>query len=77
MSNILVKENIVLGLDSVYSFIQTLVVFVFGSTSIVMANKNLNFILSLIGMMIISTLLYKLVFGKNNNGIMFYRERSG
>lgn len=60
----------VLGLDSVYSFIQTLVVFVFGSTSIVMTNKNLNFILSLIGMLIISTLLYKFVFGKNNNGIM-------
>ena len=38
----------VLGLDSVYSFIQTIVVFAFGSTSIVMTNKNLNFILSLI-----------------------------
>ena len=60
----------VLGLDSVYSFIQTIVVFAFGSTSIVMTNKNLNFILSLIGMLIISTLLYKFVFGRNNNGIM-------
>ena len=35
-----------------------------------MTNKNLNFILSLIGMLIISTLLYKFVFGRNNNGIM-------
>ena len=52
----------VLGLDSVYSFIQTIVVFAFGSTSIVMTNKNLNIILSLIGMLIISTLLYKFVF---------------
>lgn len=60
----------VLGLDSVYSFIQTIVVFAFGSTSIVMTNKNLNFILSLIGMLIISTLLYKFVFGRDNNGIM-------
>lgn len=60
----------VLGLDSVYTFIQTIVVFVFGSTSIVMSNKNINFILSLIGMLAVSTVLYKIVFGRKENGIM-------
>ena len=43
----------VLGLNSVYSFFQTIVVFIFGSTSIVMTNGNLNFLLSLLGMLLI------------------------
>lgn len=60
----------ILGLDSVYSFFQTIVVFIFGSGSIVMSNKNLNFGLSLIGMLLISALLYKLVFSKRDSNIM-------
>ena len=60
----------ILGLDSVYSFFQTIVVFVFGSGSIVMSNKNLNFGLSLIGMLLISALLYKVVFSKRDSNIM-------
>lgn len=57
----------ILGLDSIYSFFQTIVVFIFGSQSIVMTNKNINFVLALIGMLFISTLLYKLVFKKYSN----------
>ncbi|SFU77198.1 iron complex transport system permease protein [Clostridium sp. DSM 8431] len=57
----------ILGLDSVYSFFQTIVVFIFGSQSIVMTNKNINFILSLIGMLFLSAILYKLVFKRYNN----------
>lgn len=60
----------VLGLNSVYSFFQTIVVFIFGSTSIVMTNGNLNFLLSLLGMLLISVVLYKLVFRKNSSSIM-------
>lgn len=60
----------ILGLDSVYSFFQTIVVFIFGSGSIVMSNKNLNFGLSLIGMLLISALLYKVVFSKRDSNIM-------
>lgn len=60
----------VLGLNSVYSFFQTIVVFIFGSTSIVMTNGNLNFLLSLLGMLLISAALYKLVFRKNSSSIM-------
>ena len=59
----------VLGLNSVYSFFQTIVVFIFGSTSIV-TNGNLNFLLSLLGMLLISAALYKLVFRKNSSSIM-------
>ena len=60
----------ILGLDSVYSFFQTIVVFIFGSGSIVMSNKNLNFGLALIGMLLISALLYKVVFSKRGSNIM-------
>ena len=60
----------ILGLDSVYSFFQTIVVFIFGSGSIVMSNKNLNFGLSLIGMLLISALLYRVVFSKRDSNIM-------
>ena len=60
----------ILGLDSVYSFFQTIVVFIFGSGSIVMSNKNLKFGLSLIGMLLISALLYKVVFSKRDSNIM-------
>ena len=60
----------ILGIDSVYSFFQTIVVFIFGSGSIVMSNKNLNFGLSLIGMLLISALLYKVVFSKRDSNIM-------
>lgn len=71
ISNNRILTPSVLGLDSVYSFFQTVVVFVFGSTSIVMTNKNINFALSLIGMLLISTILYKIVFSQKNSNIMF------
>lgn len=60
----------ILGLDSVYSFFQTIVVFIFGSGSIVMTNKNINFGLSLIGMLLISAVLYKIVFARKDSSIM-------
>lgn len=71
ISNNRILTPSVLGLDSVYSFFQTIVVFVFGSSSIVMTNKNINFALSLVGMLLISTILYKIVFSQKNSNIMF------
>ena len=61
----------VLGLDSLYMLVQTSVVFLFGSTSITMVNKNINFLLS-IGMMILfSGILYKVLFSKEKQNIYF------
>lgn len=71
ISNNRILTPSVLGLDSIYSFFQTIVVFILGTTSIVMTNKNINFILSLIGMIIISSILYKVVFNRKNASIMF------
>lgn len=70
MSNNRILTPSILGLDSVYSFFQTIVVFVFGSGSIVMTNKNINFALSLLGMLFISMILYKLVFARKGSSIM-------
>lgn len=71
ISNNRILTPSVLGLDSIYSFFQTIVVFVFGTTSVVMTNKNINFILSLIGMLAISFILYKVVFNGKNVSIMY------
>lgn len=70
MSNNRILTPSILGLDSVYSFFQTIVVFVFGSGSVVMTNKNINFALSLVGMLFISMILYKLVFARKGSSIM-------
>ncbi|NLK93814.1 MAG: iron chelate uptake ABC transporter family permease subunit [Clostridiales bacterium] len=53
----------ILGLDSMYGFLQSFMVFVFGTSSIVMTNSKVNFLLSLLfmigGMFIIYSLIIK------------------
>ncbi len=62
----------ILGLDSLYMFVQTISVFLFGVSSIFMTNKNVNFLLS-VGVMLIGTLiLYKLLFKKNGRNNIFF-----
>ncbi|MGE7876103.1 iron chelate uptake ABC transporter family permease subunit [Peribacillus muralis] len=57
----------ILGLDSMYMLIQTGVIFLFGSTHILILNKNLNFLVTLIAMLIFSSLLFKFMFKKDRN----------
>ena len=61
----------VLGLDSLYVLVQTIIVFLFGSTSTFIINKNYNFILNVLVMVIASVLLYKVLFEKGKNDIFF------
>lgn len=58
----------VLGLDSLYILIQTLVIFVFGSTSKLIINKNINFLFTVFIMVLFSKILFKTILdrGKNN-----------
>lgn len=59
----------ILGLDSLYMFVQTISVFLFGASSIFMVNKNVNFLVSVAVMLIGTMLLYQFLFkskGKNN-----------
>lgn len=61
----------VLGLDSLYVLVQTVIVFLFGSTSTFIINKNYNFVLNIFVMVITSILLYKVLFEKGKNDIFF------
>lgn len=61
----------VLGLDSLYVLVQTVIVFAFGSTNIFIVNASYNFIIN-VGIMIgASILLYKVLFEKGQNDIFF------
>lgn len=57
----------ILGLDSMYMLIQTAVIFLLGSTHILIVNKNLNFIVTLAAMLVFASLLFKFMFKKNRN----------
>ena len=57
----------ILGLDSMYMLIQTAVIFLLGSTHILITNKNLNFLVTLAIMLIFASLLFKFMFKKNRN----------
>lgn len=57
----------ILGLDSLYGLFQTFSVFVFGTSSIVMTNKNINFFIVLSLMILNSLILHKLMFKKRVN----------
>lgn len=59
----------ILGLDSLYMFIQTFVVFAFGSKNITAVNNNINFIMSVGLMIVFSTVLFKVLFKKESNNI--------
>ncbi|MDX5618610.1 iron chelate uptake ABC transporter family permease subunit, partial [Clostridioides difficile] len=61
----------VLGLDSLYVMIQTIIVFIFGSSRSLIINENYNFIINVSMMIGASLLLYKTLFEKNKNNIFF------
>ncbi|WIV13405.1 iron chelate uptake ABC transporter family permease subunit [Proteiniborus sp. MB09-C3] len=61
----------VLGLDSLYMFIQTFIVFVFGSSTIARAGESFNFILATGCMSLFSIILFKLLFKREGNNIFF------
>ncbi|MGG7142826.1 iron chelate uptake ABC transporter family permease subunit [Clostridium nigeriense] len=59
----------IIGLDSLYSLVQTVVVFVFGSTSLFMVNKTINFLTSGTLMVLLAMILFKVVLKKSKNNI--------
>lgn len=61
----------VLGLDSLYILVQTIIVFFVGVDSVFISSKSHNFILSVVVMIIASFILYKNLFEKSNNNIFF------
>ena len=61
----------VLGLDSLYMFIQTFVVFIFGANSMVVMSSNFNFFISVSLMVVFSMILYKFLFKREDKNIFF------
>ena len=61
----------IIGLDSLYGLVQTIVVFIFGSTSIFMVNKTFNFLVSGTLMVILAMILFKVVLRSGRNNIFF------
>lgn len=62
----------ILGLDSLYMFVQTISVFLFGASSIFMVNKNVNFLVSVAVMLVGTLLLYNLMFKKQGSNNLFF-----
>ncbi|WLR58874.1 iron chelate uptake ABC transporter family permease subunit [Guptibacillus hwajinpoensis] len=61
----------IIGLDSLYMLIQTVIIFLFGSMNFLILNKNINFLLSVVLMMVFASLLFKLLFRKEGQNIYF------
>ncbi|PZD95009.1 iron ABC transporter permease [Paenibacillus sambharensis] len=61
----------IIGLDSLYMLIQTGIIFLYGSASINMLNKNINFIFSAVCMILFAGLLYRLLFRREGQNIYF------
>lgn len=60
----------IIGLDSLYMLIQTVLVFAFGSTYSLMS-KNVNFFISIALMVIFVGILYKIIFKREGNNLYF------
>ena len=61
----------IMGLDSLYMLLQTLLIFFLGSDHITIMNKQVNFLLSIMAMVIFALLFYRFLFKKNDKPIYF------
>jgi len=61
----------IIGLDSLYMLIQTVVVFVFGSMGIANANVKVNFVITLGIMMLFVIALYRFMFRREGRNLYF------
>lgn len=60
-----------LGMNSIYSFLHTAAVFVFGTSSALYLNANLSFAVDLISMGVVGTLVYWYLFKKTGHNILY------
>ncbi len=52
----------IMGLDSVYLFIQTIIVFIVGTSSPLLTNDFVNYLVSMLGLVIFTVLVFKYLF---------------
>lgn len=61
----------IMGLDSLYLLLQTVVIFFLGSGHVTVVNKHVNFILSVATMILFALLLYRFLFKSGRQPIYF------
>nr|WP_263323677.1 iron chelate uptake ABC transporter family permease subunit [Neobacillus sp. Marseille-Q6967] len=61
----------IMGLDSLYLLLQTLVIFFLGSSHLIVVNKQLNFLISCAVMIVFALLLYQFLFKKGGQQVYF------
>lgn len=61
----------IMGLDSLYLLLQTLIIFFLGSGHMMAVNKQVNFLISVAVMIIFALLLYRFLFKKGGQQIYF------
>lgn len=61
----------IMGLDSLYMLLQTVIIFFLGSTHVLVTNKQINFGISVAAMVVFALLLYRFLFKKGNQPIYF------
>ncbi|WP_404451094.1 iron chelate uptake ABC transporter family permease subunit [Virgibacillus necropolis] len=61
----------IMGLDSLYMLIQTCIIFIFGTQSLVMLSSHFNYFISIGFMVIFSLILYRFLFKGEKNNIYF------
>lgn len=61
----------IMGFDAVYLFIQTVIVYAWGSGTLMMTNQRANFAFSTIGLMLFVALLYQVVLKRRGNVFFF------
>lgn len=61
----------IMGFDSLYLLLQTVIIFTLGSSHMFVANKQVNFILSVGAMIIFALLLYRFLFKSGQKPIYF------
>lgn len=60
-----------LGMNSMYTFVHTAVVFVVGSGSVIATNSNISFAVDLVIMSIVATFVYTYMFEKTGNNVLY------
>lgn len=61
----------IMGLDSLYLLLQTVLVFFLGSSHMLIANPHWNFVLSVLAMVVFALLLYRFLFQSGKRPIYF------
>ena len=61
----------IMGLDSLYLLLQTVIIFFLGSSHVMIVNKHVNFLISVTAMVVFALLLYRFLFRSGKQPIYF------